>query len=218
MDRLSGGSEMTLGQVLLGSFVMAQVQMPQSCNPQAQGGAVRQEQAIESGVTVTVARVPMPGPSLGSARGVLLGPGWWTDADPVKVAAMTSALRPVDFRILQDTGWANYVTTCADSLRYHDVTGFKMPDGRAGAAMGISTFRNGWRHIDVATRGYSDELIGSVLTHECAHLQDALSTRRSRDEKYARYIQQRFLSDYARVFGTPVINVNERFPMSGVAK
>lgn len=99
-------------------------------------------------------------------------------------------------RILECTGWLEYVDLNVDVVRYYDMETFQSAQG---PAIGLARYESGRRIADVAIKGQTDIDIVSVIVHEAAHLSGIRQLGTYLDQAAATTVQRRFLVDAAKM-------------------
>ncbi|MDA2925821.1 hypothetical protein MYX78_01080 [Acidobacteria bacterium AH-259-G07] len=102
-------------------------------------------------------------------------------------------LRSADERILELSGWLDYVANNIDVLKYQECSYFIVNDGPAAA---FATVIDGKRWAEVATEGYGDLQIACNLVHEAAHLEIWTQTGELGSQAYSQSKEREFLFAY----------------------
>lgn len=91
---------------------------------------------------------------------------------------------------LAEAGYLEFVEGNIDLIRMYDWDSFQHPKG---PAIGLSTYLNGKRFADIATKGRTTDDIAATLVHEATHLQGILTSREYRDEISAGEVEEQFV-------------------------
>jgi hypothetical protein len=95
-------------------------------------------------------------------------------------------------RILECTGWLEYVDSNVDVIRYYDFPSFQ---SASGLAVGLARYENGRRIADVAIKDRPDVDVVTTIVHEAAHLSGISRLGTYLDQDAAHGVETRFLLD-----------------------
>ncbi len=98
-------------------------------------------------------------------------------------------LLPEHRRILEITGWYNYVSSNIDSIEYYPWNSFSHPNG---PAIGMATQVNGIRTAYIALNNRSDSQVCETIVHEAAHLAGIAQRGQMFGEEEAQAVAARF--------------------------
>jgi hypothetical protein len=95
-------------------------------------------------------------------------------------------------RILECTGWLEYVDSNVDVVRYYDFPSFQ---SASGLAVGLARYENGRRIADIAIKDRPDVDVVTTIVHEAAHLSGISQLGTYLDQDAAHGVETRFLLD-----------------------
>ena len=111
---------------------------------------------------------------------------------PVVGTIETEKFLPPYRRILECTGWLEYVDSNVDIVRYYNFPSFQ---SASGLAVGLARYENGRRIADVAIKDRPDVDVVTTIVHEAAHLSGISRLGTYLDQDAAHGVETRFLLD-----------------------
>lgn len=114
------------------------------------------------------------------------------EPDAAPGAGQSEKFLPAHRKILEETGWFEYVNNNIDVLEYYDYPSFDHPDG---PAVGLSFVRNGRRVAQIAVKDMTAEEVAQVLAHEAGHLVGVLQIGTQHSEDVAQAVEAQFRRD-----------------------
>lgn len=104
-------------------------------------------------------------------------------------------LLPAHRKLLEETGWLEYVEANIHEVRYYDRTAFNTI---TGLAVGLSEYLSGRRVADVALRDRPLHEQVATVVHEAGHLAGIEQSGQMFDEQHAQAVEKRFRRDLER--------------------